>query len=1139
MPGESSSRSQYRINRVSTRSKPLAHTQFYQFGAFRIDVGLCRLERAGEPVPLPPKAFDLLLLLARNADRVMNKAELMEALWPNTFVEEANLTQHVYTLRKALGDLPNGQPFIDTVPRRGYRLAASVREVVAAAPADAAAGAVTDPPRSPSPSPPATSSVTPESERKHASVLDCRIADAADLVEQLGPVAAQKLTRELVTMAAEELGRYGGIITERHADGFAALFGVPIVHEDDSRRAVLAALGIQQRVGRLAAPELNHDDPLTLRIGISTGGLVVTRAGSHADVEYAAVGDPARVAGQLQQLASPGTVLISDTTRRAVEGYIETVPSGSHAGAGPVFRAVGLLSRAEARSARFAGTPAPFVGRHHELAVLGDLASRVRDGKGQVVSIVGEPGIGKSRLLHECTQHVAVPAGMGLLEGRCVSYGSNIPYLPLADLIRTYCGVRESDPPETARLAIEHTVRSHDVPSEAVTWLLRVIGGIDTSGALEAISPEAVKARTFDALRTVFFKAAKRTPLLIAVEDIHWIDRTSEEFLTTLVERLAGASIMIVTTCRPGYRVPWLDRSYLAQITLRPLTATDSAQLVDFAVREQPVPAAASASIVEKGEGNPFFLEELARTVVERGADSTAIPETVQGVIMARLDRLPDAAKHVLQTASVLGREVPLRLLDQVWRGGVYAFELAELCRLEFLYEKPGADDPAVIFKHALTQDVAYDSLLARSRRELHLRTAEALVVLYGDRDDLAATFAHHYARTDLVDEAVRWLIRAADRAARVYANAEAVLHLDLAARRLQRLPEEPDRDRRMLDVALRHAHSLYFLGRFRESVGVLLPHEARLTRLNEPRLTAAYSFWLAHMHSRLGDQRRASDYAGRAIEAATRAGDEETLGKAHGLLALEGHWSGNTSDGIAHGRKSLGLLRAHAQQRWWLGMTHFYLAMNHLVQGDFEAALAEANNADTVGKEIDDPRLQTYAAFAVGWVEATRGNEAAAVAAAERSRQQAPDRVSRAYASMVLGFALIGQGDHAQARTILEPVVVELEGFALPQWHGFAAALTAETYRLDAQLDVAGTLVERALEVMTRAQYWYGVAVAQRVAARIALDRGARDEATAIFDDAAQTFERIGARFEAQRTGNERDRMNGVIRNPRSRTTP
>ena len=331
----------------------------------------------------------------------------------------------------------------------------------------------------------ATRSIAPEGERKRATVLDCRIANAAAVVEQLGPEAAQELTRDLLKMAAEELGRYGGVITERHADGFVALFGASIVHEDDSRRAVLAALGIQQRFGRLAAPDLNQDEPLNLRIGISTGGLVVTRAGSHAAVEYAAVGDPARVADLLQQLASPGMALISDTTRRAVDGYIETVPSGSHGAAGPVFRVVGLLCRTDARSARFARTLAPFVGRQHELAVLGDLASRVRGGKGQAVSIVGEPGIGKSRLLHECAQHVAAPAGMAVLEGRCVSYGSNIPYLPLADLIRTHCGIRESDPPETFVWQSSAPARNHDLPSASGTWLLRVIGGIDTSSALK------------------------------------------------------------------------------------------------------------------------------------------------------------------------------------------------------------------------------------------------------------------------------------------------------------------------------------------------------------------------------------------------------------------------------------------------------------------------------------------------------------------------------------------------------------------------------------------------------------------------------------------------------------------------------
>lgn len=1092
---------------------------FYEFAGFRIDPALNRLERAGQSVPLPPKAFDLLLLLARNTDRVMTKAELMETLWPSTFVEEANLSQHIYTLRKALGDQPDGQPYIDTLPRRGYRLSAVVREVVTT---DSAPPSIEVAPIESRPHPEARPADL-GGERKHATVLDCRVANAAGLIERMGPGPMQQLIRAFLTIAEEEIHKYEGLINVRHSDGFVALFGAPAVHEDDSRRAVLAALAIQDRFRRLSPPESAADDPLELRIGVGTGPLVVTRTGHDRGVEYAAVGDAARVADLLQQMAEPGMVLISESTRRVVGSYVEAIPSGIHVAGGVAHRVVGPLPMTTSRPRRFARTLAPFVGRRHEIALLDGLAARARDGKGQVVSIVGEPGIGKSRLLHEFIEQVAAPAAMTQLEARCVSYGSLIPYLPLADLIRAHCGIGDSEAPGSIRAALDRAVRDHDLPPDAGTWLLRLIGMVDPGAALDALSPEAIKARTFDALRTLFFKASREKPLVLIIEDVHWIDRTSEEFLTTLVDRLIGAPIMTIATYRPGYRVPWLDRSNLTQITLAPLTSADGAQLVGSVAREQPLSETVSAEILAKAEGNPFFLEELTRTVVERGAHAQAIPDTVHGVVMARIDRLPDAAKQLLQMASVLGREVPLPLLAQMWPGSDPSPELADLCRLEFLYERPGTDETVFVFRHALTQDVAYDSLLARTRRDLHLRAAESLARLYGDRrDDLAATFAYHYARTDVVDEAVRWLTRAAEQAARVYANAEAILHLDLASRRLQRLPEGPGRDRRMIDVALRHAHSLYFLGQFPASVAVLLPHDARLARLDDPALTAACSFWLAHMRSRLGDQKRARDSARRAIEAATRAGDEETLGKAHGVLALEGHWSGDTADGIAHGRKALRLLRTLPSQRWWLGMAHFYVAMNHLLKGDFDPALAEAARADEVGKEIGDPRLQTYAGFTVAWVEATRGDFEAAVSHSRRSREMAPDRVSRAYASMVLGFALLERGDPVQARSVLEPIVAELEGFGFPQWQGFAAALNAEAYRVERQCDAAHAFAMRALEITTRAQYWYGVGFAERIGGRIALDRGAGEEAAAMLHRAAATFERIGAAFEAARTRRE-----------------
>ena len=1091
---------------------------FYEFGPYRIDVALSRLERGGDVLTLPPKAFDVLLLLARNHHRVMSKPELMETLWPDTFVEEANLTQHVYTLRKALGEQPDGAPYIETVPRRGYRLAAAVREVTEGAlPVSAGAPAESAPAAHPAPAD------RLEGERKQATILRCGVVNAAVLAERLGSAGLLDMTARLADLAGEEVARFEGVLQQRREDELVALFGARVVHEDDARRAVLASLAIQRRLPELDPAASPGDERLAVRIGLHTGPVVVSRRADERGAGYSAVGEAMRIADLLQQLAEPATILISDTTRRATEGYVEVEPVAidTRATGLAAFRVVGLAPQAAMRAPRPKRALTPFVGRRHELALLADLAELALGGKGQVTSVVGESGMGKSRLVHEFAQAIAAEGGAAVLEARCVSYGGLVPYLPLMDLLRAHCGIDEGDTPEDVRHAVARAVRDSDLSSGADAWLLRLIGILDLAGAPEPLSPEAVKARTFDVLRALLLKATLRRPLVIVVEDVHWVDRTSEEFLATLVERLGPARMMLVTTYRPGYRAPWMDRSYVTQITLTPLTTRDSAALVDSVAREQPLPEGVATAILAKGEGNPFFLEELARAVVEHGPEDQGIPDTLQGVIMARLDRLSEPAKRLLQTASVVGREVPGKLLARVWEGSAdFTAELADLCRLEFLYERPAGEEAVFVFKHAVTQDVAYDSLLARRRAELHLAAALGLQELHANRlDEITGTLAYHYARTDLVAEAVTWLMRAADHAARVYANSEAILHLDLARRRLERLPEGPDRDRRMVEVALRHAHSLYFLGRFPESVDVLLPHEARLSRLGDPALTAAFSFWLAHMYSRLGDQRRAADSAHRAIEAATRAGDEATLGKAHGLLALEGHWSGKVGEGIAHGREAVRLLGPRPDQRWWLAMAHFYVATNHLVAGAFAPALAEAAKTDAVGKEIGDPRLQSYAGLITGWVEASRGNHDVAVSVCRRSREQAPDRVSRAYASLFLGYALLEQGGPGPARALLEPVVAELESFGFPQWHAWAAVLTAETYRLDGALDVAAGFVERGLEVATRAQYGYAVGFAQRVGARITRDRGDVAQGLCALQRAVDTFDRIGAGFEAARS--------------------
>ena len=1041
--------------------------EIYRFGPYCLDVALNRLSSGSETITIPPKAFDLLLLLVRNHDRVVPKNEVMETLWPNTFVDEGNLTQHVYTLRKAFGDRPDGTPYIETVPRRGYRLAADVRTITDGAPTDTL--------------------IVREGERKRATVLHCAIANAGALAEQLGAAEMHQLIEQARAAARDEIDRYGGVVTQELPDGLVAVFGAREVHEDDARRAGLSALGITKRVAQLVPPLDSAGERIAASIGIATGALVINQVNS--PVQYVAIGDAVRTAALLQQFGEPGAILLDDVTARVVQRHVVAEPAG-RIGHTAAFRLLDMRSRAQP-GFDMARALAAFVGRERERFILDGLFAQVLSGSGQAVSVVGEPGVGKSRLVAEVTRSMAARSErITILEGRCVSYGSLVPYLPMTDVVRAYCGVTDGDAPDAVRNAVGVSIREHGLPADASIWLLRLLGLADAPSAGDNLSPEAIKGRTFDALRALLLKAAVRRPLVVIVEDVHWIDRTSEEFLSTLVGQLTAARLLFIATSRPGYRPPWMDRSYVTQVTVSPLSAGDSARLLESVAGSQRIDADVSSAILTRGEGNPFFLEELARAVLAHGDAATAIPETVQGVIMARLDRLPESAKRVLQTASVIGRQVPLRVLAHVWEEAApFDAEISELCRQEFLYERPGADETVYVFKHALTQDVAYDSLLARRRRQLHLVAARAIEAIHTDRDDVAATLAYHYARTDLIDDAATWLMRAASGAARVYANAEAILHLDLAARRLQRLPEGAGRDRRMVDVALAHAHSLYFLGRFRESVDVLAPHAARVARLNDPGLAASYAFWLAHMHSRLGDQRRATDSAYRAIDHALAAGDAATLGKAHGLLALEGHWSGLTAEGIAHGHQAIRLLTPFPEQRWWLGMAHFYVAMNHMLTREYESALAEAALADRVGKEIGDPRLQTYAGFTTGWIEIERGASEAAIDVTRRSLELAPDRVSRAYASMVFGYALLESGRHIEAAKPLEAAVKELESFAFPQWYALAAILMGETSRRTGSLDDAAQWTARGKAIAMRVNYRYAIDFGSRITERIERD--------------------------------------------------
>jgi transcriptional regulator with AAA-type ATPase domain/tetratricopeptide (TPR) repeat protein len=912
-------------------------------------------------------------------------------------------------------------------------------------------------------------------------------------------------------MVIDKIRGFGGQEVDRAPATVGAVFGLEPL-DDAPLRAAHAALAIQKATERARREEFR---PFAVKIGIHGAALPVT--GTGAEIDRDTLQDVQALLAALLRQAEPGRVLLTAGIAALLERRLDLVPVGTVDGVpGPVFRLLGRERTDPAPTRRLAA----FVGRRHDLELLQSRLESAIAGRGQVVGIVGEAGLGKSRLLHEFRRGLG--PDVRYVEGRCVPYGSAIPYLPLLDILRAHCGIVEADSPkvivEKVRRGLEEVGMD---PAEGAPYLLQLLGIRDGTERLAVLSPEAIKARTFETQRQLGLKGSRRRPLVLAIENVHWIDKTSDEYLGALVESLAGAPILLVLTYRPGYRPAWIEKSYATQIALQPLALADGASIVRSMLESAEPPAAITAAIVAKAEGNPLFLEELALAVGEQdgGAGTLRIPDTLQEVLSSRIQRLSEDPRRVLQAAAVLGREFSLRLLAELWQepGGLEP-HLVDLRRLEFVYEKSGAEEPAYVFRHALTQEVAYQSLAPTRRRMLHAAAARALEVQYADRlEEVYDRLAHHYARAEDAHRAVHYLTRSAEKAARTYAHTEAVTALRAAEGFVERMAPG-DRDRTRVELALRQAHSLYFLGRFPETLALLTGHRDTVEALREPALAGEYHFWLAHTESHLGRHEAAVGAAERAIAEATQAGDAPTLGKAHYVLARSGFWSGRLHQSVAEGRRAVAILEGTAE-RWWLGLAHWGVAFGLGFLGEFRSALEAAARTDALGEAIGDPRLQTYAAWTTGWLQAALGDLDAALAACRGSLERSPDPVNTADAMSFLGHVLVESGAVGEAIPLLEQSVRQWAEFQHTPMLAWFTTVLGDAYLAGGAPERAHQAATRGLGLARDAAFPYGVGLGARTLARIARSGGRLDEAARLAAEALGTFRTIEARYEEART--------------------
>lgn len=782
----------------------------YVFADCELDTQLYVLRRADRLIDIRPKVFQVLLYLLEHRDHVVSKHALIEAVWPEQYISDATLADVIRHIRQAVGDHARQPQVIQTRHGHGYRFVAEVTSV-SAPPIETLA------PETLASDPPDPASPLPEhlpygaGERKVVTILCTTLGQSSALQEQLGLDALHTLMHTRYDLVKRVVQPYEGMLQPLLGDRVLVVFGIPRTHEDHATRAGLAALAV--RAGLEAHRETYTaacQAALTVRIGLHTGWIAVGGTEQTSALASIVIGDTITLAMLLQEHAELGMILCSAATTQLLQdvAHLKAHRPCSLPGQSAAEMTYTLLAqRPVSRPRQQTRSLSPLMGRARDLATLQALLAQACAGQGHVVGIIGEPGIGKSRLLAEFRRRQRrLP--LAYFESQCLSYGTTSPYLSVRHLLRHMCAITEVDQPETVATKVHQCLQEVHMPPDV--WappLLDLLGDSASTMSLATLSPRERKERTFTALLQLCVQSSQQHPLVLAVENLHWMDATSEEWFAALVEHIAGRPILLLGTFRPGYCPAWLGASYVTQLSLARLTPRESLRVLQAVPQAAQLSESLTQELLTKAAGNPFFLEELTRAVVEDGTDHLpTIPDTIQAVLAARIDRLTPVAKHLLRVAAVIGRDVPLPLLESVAAlpSLVLHQGLQHLQHAELLYETRLFPTPVYTFKHVLTQEVAYQSLLVSTRQPYHQQIVQFLSERFPETAAMhPERLAHHYTEAGLLEQALPYWQRAGEDAVARAANVEAISHFTKGLEVLQGLPVTTQRHQHELRLQL------------------------------------------------------------------------------------------------------------------------------------------------------------------------------------------------------------------------------------------------------------------------------------------------------------------------------------------------
>jgi class 3 adenylate cyclase/tetratricopeptide (TPR) repeat protein len=854
-----------------------------------------------------------------------------------------------------------------------------------------------------------------EGERKQVTVLFADLKGSTELIADLDPEEARQLLDPALHVMMDAVHRYEGTVNQVLGDGIMALFGAPVAHEDHAVRACYAALAMQTALRRYADEvRRSHGLEMQARVGLNSGEVVVRTIGNDLHMDYSAVGQTTHLAARMEQLATPGSIRLTAATLRLAEGLVQVHALGQFPVKGlaepaEVFELVGASAVRRRLQATAARGLTRFVGRQQELSVLQQALEQAGAGHGQVVAVVAEAGVGKSRLAYEFIHSHHTP-GWLVLESASVSYGKATPYFPVIDLLKRYAHVEEHDDTRTIRAKLTGQVLTLDPAlQDAVPALLSLLDALPEDSPFLQLDPPQRRQHTLDALKRVFLRESRVQSLLLVFEDLHWIDAETQALLDSLVESLPTARLLLLVNYRPEYQHDWGSKTYYTQLRLDPLPPASAEEFLAALLGDDPSLEPLKQLLMARTEGNPFFLEESVHTLGETGVlvgepgayrlaqalPTIQVPATVQAVLAARIDRLPPQEKYLLQTAAVIGTEVPLPLLQAIAELPEAALHgaLAHLQAAEFLYETRLFPEHAYTFKHALTHEVAYSSLLLERRRVLHAHIVEALEALAGDRvAEQVEHLAHHALRGEVWAKVLAYCRQAGEKAMARSVHREAVGYFEQALSALPHLPEQQDTREQAIDLRFALRSAVQSSGDFARILVLLREAETLAVALDDSHRLGRASLLLSRSFSLMGAYDQAIAASQRALALATASSDVILHALAHQFLGVAYHTQGDYRRAIDHFRQTVMLLdgaRRHERfgqvylpavfSRAWLSRCHAEL-------GAFAEGSTLGEEGLQIAKTVAHPASLMHAYYGIGLLALRQGDLPRALPMLERA---------------------------------------------------------------------------------------------------------------------------------------------------------